>query len=210
MLGKADASLNSKSWTKTGHDIIRECKRGLSKPKQVNESAMRFPGGRMSNGPEEWLQVFAEHLGRIFNTKRPVDKRMLSRLPPHCARPSMDALPSPREIHIAVRRLQHSAGGIDGIQACMVKSLLRDNDLFYDYLVPMVEEFWESHRVPAGWEEMKCTMLFKKGDAADPGNYRSIVLIKISQKIVLIIIGSRLESLVEDLDIESQCGFRCG
>ena len=57
---------------------------------------------------------------------------------------------------------------------------------------------------------MKCPMLFKKGDAADPGNYRSIMLIKITQKIVLIIIGSRLESLIEDLDIESQCGFRCG
>jgi hypothetical protein len=135
VLGQADASLNSKSWTKAGHDIIRECKRGLSKPKKVNESAMRFPGGRTSNGPEEWLQVFAENLGRIFNTKRPVDERMLSKLPPCCARPFMDALPSPREMHIAVRRLKHSAGGIDGIQACMMKSLLRDNDLFYDYIV---------------------------------------------------------------------------
>ena len=28
MLGKADDSLNSKSWTKTGHDIIKACKRG--------------------------------------------------------------------------------------------------------------------------------------------------------------------------------------
>jgi hypothetical protein len=168
---------------------------------------MRFPGGRMSTGPEEWLQAFTDNPGRIFNAKRPVDKRVLSKLPPCCVRPFMDALPSPREIHIAVRRLKHPAGGIDGIQACMVKSLLRDNDLFYDYIVPMVEEFWVSQRVPSGWEEMKCTMLFKKGDATDPGNYRSIMLIK---KIVLIIIGSRLESLIEDLDVESQRGFRCG
>ena len=210
MLGKADSSLNSKSWTKTGHDIIKECKRGLSKPTKVNESAMRFPNGRMSKGPEEWLQVFAENLGRIFNAERPVDRRMLAKLPPYCNRPSMEDLPSPREIHTAVRRLKHSAGGIDGIQACMAKSLLRDNDLFYDYLVPMVEEFWETQRVPAGWEEMKCSVLFKKGDAADPGNYRSIMLIKITQKIVLIIIGSRLGTLIECLDIESQCGFRCG
>jgi len=210
MLGKADSSLNSKSWTKTGHDIIKECKRGLSKPKKVNESAMRFPSGRMSKGPDEWLQVFAENLGRIFNTDRPVDRRMLAKLPPYCNRPFMEDLPSPREIHIAVRRLKHSAGGIDGVQACMVKSLLRDNDLFFDYLVPMVEEFWVTQRVPAGWEEMKCSMLFKKGDAADPGNYRSIMLIKVTQKIVLIIIGSRLEALIESLDIESQCGYRYG
>ena len=53
-------------------------------------------------------------------------------------------------------------------------------------------------------------MLFKKGDAADPGNDRSMMLVKITQKIVLIIVGSRLELPIEDLDIESQCGFRCG
>ena len=71
----------------------------------------------------------------------------------------MEDIPTPRDIHIAVRRLKHSAGGIDGVQACMIKSLLRDNDLFFDYLVPMVEEFWETQRVPEGWEEMLCSML---------------------------------------------------
>ena len=55
MLGTAGASLNSRSWTKTGHDIIKECKRGLSKPKKVTEPAMRFPNGRLSKGPGEWL-----------------------------------------------------------------------------------------------------------------------------------------------------------
>jgi hypothetical protein len=210
MLGQADASLNSKSWTKTGHDIIKECKRGLSKPKKVHESAIRLQSGRLSQGPEEWLQAFKENLGEIFNAPRRVDRRMLGKLAPHCSRPSMEDLPTPRDIHIAVRRLKHSAGGVDGVQACMVKSLLRDNDLFYDYLVPMVEEFWETQRVPEGWEEMLCSMLFKKGDASDPGNYRSIMLIKITQKVVLIIIGMRLETMIEDLDIESQCGFRCG
>jgi hypothetical protein len=60
----------------------------------------------------------------------------------------------------------------------------------------MVEEFWESNRVPDGWEEVKCPMLFKKGDAPDPGNHRSITLIKISQEIVLIAIGSRLQARI--------------
>jgi hypothetical protein len=74
----------------------------------------------------------------------------------------------------------------------------------------MVEEFWEAQRVPERLEEMLCSMLFKKGGASDPGNYRSIMLIKITQKVVLIIIGMRLEIMIEDLDIESQRGFWCG
>ena len=53
-------------------------------------------------------------------------------------------------------------------------------------------------------------MLFKKGDATKPGNYPSIMLIKVTQKLVLIIIGNRLEALVESLDVESQRGFRGG
>ena len=57
---------------------------------------------------------------------------------------------------------------------------------------------------------MLCTMLFKKGDASKPGNYRSIVLIKVTQKLILIIIGNRLGALIESLDVESQCGFRVG
>jgi hypothetical protein len=92
----------------------------------------------------------------------------------------------------------------------MVKSPTRDNGLFFDFLVPVVEGFWVTQRVPVGWEKMLCSMLFKKGDATDPGNYRSMVLVKITQKAVLVIIGIRLESIIESLDIESQRGFRSG
>jgi hypothetical protein len=130
-LGQADASLNSKSWTKTGHDVVKARERGLSKPKKVHESAIRLQSGRLSQGPEEWLQAFRENLGDVFNTPRRVDRRMLGRLAPCCSRPSMEDLPTSRDIHVAVRRLKHSAGGVDGVKACMARSLLRDNDLFY-------------------------------------------------------------------------------
>jgi hypothetical protein len=92
----------------------------------------------------------------------------------------------------------------------MLKCLARDDQIFFDFIVEMVVGFWETQRLPAGWEDMLCTMLFKKGDATKPGNYRSIMLIKVTQKLVLIIIGNRLEALIESLDIESQCGFRGG
>jgi hypothetical protein len=70
----------------------------------------------------------------------------------------------------------------------MAKSLTRDNELFYDFLVPVVEAFWVTQRVPVGWGEVLCLVLFKKGDATDPGNHRSMALVKITQKAVLIII----------------------
>jgi hypothetical protein len=208
-LGKADEAMQS-AWTKGGHDIMRECKAGLTKPKVVTESPMRVANGKLSGGTRERLQAFADHLGKVFNTARPVDVRVLGKLAPCCGRPHVDSVPTPREIHIAIRRLRDSAGGIDGVQARALKCLARDDQIFFDFVVEMVVEFWETQRLPAGWEDVLCTMLFKKGDATKPGNYRPMMLIKVAQKLVLIIIGNRLETLIESLDSESQRGFRGG
>jgi hypothetical protein len=133
-LGKADKAMQS-AWTKDGHDITRECKAGLTKPKVVNESALRMANGKLSRGTRERLQAFADHLGKVFYAPRPTDMRMLGKLAPYCARPHMDAVPTPREIHIAMRRLRDSAGGIDGIQACVLKCLARDDQIFFDFIV---------------------------------------------------------------------------
>ena len=209
-MGKVDLSISNSRWTKDGYDTLRSCKSGLTKPKKVNESPMRMANGSLSSSPREYLQVFVSSLSSIFNTRVPCDHSLLDLLAPHSVMFSMDTLPTDTEIHTAVRKLKHSAGGIDGIQASMYKSILRDNDLFFSLIVPLVCEFWTSHRVPAGWDEMLCTLLFKKGDARLAGNYRSIMVMKMSEKIVLIIMGMRLEKLIESLDIESQCGFRPG
>jgi hypothetical protein len=107
--------------------------------------------GKLSGGTRERLQAFADHLDAVFNAARPIDMRVLGKLAPHCDRPHMDAVPTPREIHIAMRRLRDSAGGIDGMQACMLKCLARDDQLFFDFIVEMVVEFWETHRLPVGW-----------------------------------------------------------
>ena len=128
-LGTADKAMQS-AWTKDGHDIIRDCKRGLTKPKVITESPIRVLNGKLSKGTRERLQAFADHLGKVFNAERPVDVRMLGKLAPYCDRPHMESAPTPREIHIAMRRLRDSAGGIDGIQACMLKCLARDDQIF--------------------------------------------------------------------------------
>jgi hypothetical protein len=208
-LGTACEAMQS-AWTNDGHDIIRDFKRGLTKPKVITESPTRTSNGKLSRGARERLQAFADHLGEVFNTARPVDARVMGKLAPYCDRPHVESVPAPREIHVAVRRLRDSAGGIDGIQACTLKCLARDDHIFFDFIVEMVVEFWETQRLPAGWEGMLCTMLFKMGDATKPGNYRSIMLTKVTQKPILIIIGNRLEVLIESLGVESQCGFRGG
>jgi len=51
-------------------------------------------------------------------------------------------------------------------------------------------------------------ILPKKGDLRKPGNYRGIVLLECSYKVIAILLHNRLQPLIEDLDHEPQCGFR--
>ena len=50
----------------------------------------------------------------------------------------------------------------------------------------------------------------KKGDLSKPGNYRGIMLLETAYKVLAIIIHNRLQPLVENIDHESQFGFRQG
>ena len=50
----------------------------------------------------------------------------------------------------------------------------------------------------------------KKGDLSQPGNYRGIMLLEVSYKIIANILLARLQPIEEGLDHEAQCGFRPG
>ena len=77
-------------------------------------------------------------------------------------------------------------------------------------MVKHVEEFWEDLRVPATWEICDAVLLFKKGDASQPENYRTIMKLVVQEKLVLTIIGERLHKVIDSLgaEHETQCGFR--
>ena len=69
-------------------------------------------------------------------------------------------------------------------------------------------EFWEEETMPEEWESGLLAILPKKGDLSAPGNHRGIMLLEVAYKIVAIILCDRLEPVCENLDHESQCGFR--
>ena len=64
--------------------------------------------------------------------------------------------------------------------------------------------------MPATWEICDAVLLFKKGDASQPGNYRTIMKLVVQEKLLLTIIGERLHKVIESLgvDYENQQGFR--
>jgi hypothetical protein len=100
----------------------------------------------------------------------------------------------------ASRRLKCSAAGEDGTRAEHLRAVCRLKvghvNLFHDFVVKHVQDWWlhgHEREVPRQWDVCKTCMLFKKGDASNPGNYRSIMVLVVTQKLALILVGDRLQ-----------------
>ena len=61
----------------------------------------------------------------------------------------------------------------------------------------LCNRIWETGEWPRDWKNSVFIPIFKKGDAKDCGNYRTIALISHTSKILLKIIHKGMESTVE-------------
>ena len=111
----------------------------------------------------------------------------------------MEDTPSILEITTAIRRLRNTAPGCSGLPAAAFKALLQ-GEFASSQLEAVVIELWETEVMQSAWEVGMLAVLPKKGDLSDPGNYRGIMMLEVSYKIVAIILHQRLSVLCESLD----------
>ena len=77
------------------------------------------------------------------------------------------------------------------------------NDVTFELVHSFVLEYWRTGEVPASWIEGLLKILPKKGDLSNPKNYRGIMLLEVSYKIIANIIKFRLNVVSETLDHET-------
>lgn len=205
-LNHADAS---KKGTKICWDSIKSLKQGLTKPKQINEKMMTKPDGSKCKSAEENAEVFKVHFEQLYNRQPTFNPDALDLLDQHPVRKGIDHLPTDEEIKKAVSRLKNNAPGESGLTSQMFKSIVEDIETF-TLLRNVVTELWNTETPPSEWDIGLLKILPKKGDLSKPGNYRGIMLLEVSYKIIAIIIHERLQPIVSSIDHESQCGFRPG
>ena len=63
---------------------------------------------------------------------------------------------------------------------------------------------------PTVWKESRVRVLFKKGDARLPDNYRPITLLKILHTLFSRMVMSRIQGVLEGAQSVDQAGFRAG
>ena len=69
---------------------------------------------------------------------------------------------------------------------------------------------WHQGKVPQQWKDAVITVLHKKGDKTECGNYRGISLVSHAGKVLLKVVARRLSAYCETKGLlpEEQCGFR--
>ena len=188
-------------------DALKRLKAGLSKTRKAPPKRMRKTDGSLASTPEENATVFADHFAALYGRQAQFDWSVVDEIPVLPVLVDLDSLPSDIEIFTAIRRLRNTAPGCSGLKAAAFKALLA-SDATQQEIKAVVVDVWENETMPRAWEVGLLAILPKKGDLADAGNHRGIMMLEVAYKIVSIILHGRLTTLSEGLDHESQCGFR--
>lgn len=140
-------------------------------------------------------------------SERVLQYELLSREPRH-SDDVLDAVFTVQEIETALKKLAcHKAGTGDGL----VNELLKyGGRALVDMFHRLVTVLWATESVPQQWRSGDIVNIFKKGDKADPGNYRGITLLNVVGKLYTKLLDTRLMSWLESHQRLHTCqaGFR--
>ena len=205
---KLNEAAGARRGTKSCWDTVSLLKKGLSKVKPANERMMKKEDGTMCVSPEENAEVFRKHFETLYERDPSYDPTVLN-LMQQREEVGCGDTPTVTEIDKAIRNLKNTKPGISGLSSQLFKALLAEEESA-TLLRRIVIDFWETELPPDEWEKGQLVILPKKGDLSLPGNHRGIMLLEVAYKIIAIILHGRLLPIEENLDHESQCGFRPG
>ena len=153
------------------------------------------------------LQALHSHYNNLLNpipTQPPTEKLQ------ECTQPTLPQYFHSEDISHAISKLKnHKSLGSCNISAEVLKSLKCDS--LCECLATMFNMFLV-RGLPACWNTLTLTSLYKTGDRSDAANYRGISIMHVFSKLYSTCLTERLESFASDhaLRSEVQCGFRPG
>ena len=173
---------------------------------------LRGPHGELLHSCSQRAVGFAAHFEQVLRCGQPVAQEVLqsAAAQPWAAAPDSFPWESPTEEQLgaAVMGLKHwRAADPDGLWAEQLQAAWEHSPAFRSQLHSLVLLALQQG-MPAVVKEAEGLPFFKKGDPADPGNYRCIQLVSMLRKIIATALSQQLRDLAEQRLQEYQCGFR--
>ena len=182
--------------------LFQQVKKVKSKNSQVRSQCINDKDGRTLTEMKDVLQRWNEYGTDLFDK----DSSIEPQTPPNLNFQHLEPSPLLDEISAAIKQLKSGKSpGLDGIPAELLKHSGEAGVKALHYLCTKI---WETCTWPDDWKLQEFVMLYKKGNAKECGNYRTIALISHASKILLIIILNRMKIKVEEELSDCQAGYQ--
>ena len=156
---------------------------------------------------ERWVRFFRS----VLNSKSDMlDADIPKRLLQHPVATALGIEPTEEEIATAMKAMANAkAVGPDGLPAELLKLGLQQHRTILRELHRLTILIWRQGKVPQQWKDAVITVLHKKGDKTECGNYRGISLVPHAGKVLLKVVARRLSATVRRRDCyrRSSAGF---
>jgi len=114
--------------------------------------------------------------------------------------------PSAFEVELAIGKLKnHKSPGIDQIPAELIKAGGRT---VCGAIHKLIISIWNKEELPEEWKESTIVPIYRKVNKTDCNNYRGILLLPTTYKILSNILLLRLIPYAEEVIGDNQCGFQ--
>jgi hypothetical protein len=173
---------------------------------------MKKADGTIAKTDKENAHVMFKHFKQVTNQQElsSYNPLILDKIPTCPTQSVMDTTPATKEIHHAVRRMQYEKSpGTNGIPTEAFKCLTGGTN--YQFVEDTITLFWKIGQFqPTDFQQIKLSVLPKKGNLSDPNKWRGIALGNITAKCISSIIATQLTKYLTTFGINKQCGSLFG
>ena len=184
----------------------------LEETKKVESKCVCDEGGRLRRDKGRIRKRWVRFVRSLLNSKSDMlDPDIPKRLPQQPVAGALGIEPTEEEISAAIKAMANDKSvGADRLHAELMKlGLQQDRTILLEFhrLTPLI---WREGKVPRHWKDAVITVLHKKGDKTECGNYRGISLVSHAGKVLVKVVARRLIAYCEAKGLlpEEQCGFR--
>jgi hypothetical protein len=157
---------------------------------------MKDENGNLIADPQNVFNRWKNFFNQVLNVHGVHDVRQMD---VHTSEP---LVPEPSLVEVE----RYKSPGTDNIPAELLKA---GGETLYSEIHRLICCTWNKEELPQQWKESIIIPIYKKGDKTDCNNYRGISLLSTAYKILSNILLARLNSYVNEIIWDHQCGFRC-
>ena len=162
-----------------------------------NTHQVRSKNGQLPTAPNEIKKRWVEHFSDLLDINSETDERVLDELEQLPVKEELDHPITESELEKDLNNTKlGKSPGPDGI---LPEVLVYGGPTLKKFLSALLTIFWTTQVLPGDRIIPNLTILFKKGDRSESGNYQGISLLSAVGKVIADILLQRLQFVLPDL-----------